>query len=151
MSEATPLMTWAGSPVGYGKARETAEEGVYKVVVRYKQEEVGRAALEAARRLILAAIADEVFDVDAEVIKLRELLHETQLGPSTRAIVEAGVARIVRSRIDGDSRYREVAEVNRKAAEAGKALRQQRGQQKWVAGAASSPPAPMGRSKWERA
>ncbi|HEY2837518.1 MAG TPA: cyanophycin synthetase, partial [Pirellulales bacterium] len=87
------LQSLAGSPVGYGKARETAEEGVYKVVVRYKQEEVGRAALEVARRLILAAIADEDFDVDAEVIKLRELLHETQLGPSTRAIVEAGVAR----------------------------------------------------------
>src|SRR3569832_1981655 len=50
------LQTLAGSPVGFGKARETAEEGVYKVVVRYKQEEVGRAALEVARRLILAAV-----------------------------------------------------------------------------------------------
>lgn len=92
------LQTLAGSPVGFGKARETAEEGVYKVVVRYKQEEVGRAALEVARRLILAAVADEDFDVEAEVIKLRDLLHETQLGPSTRAIVEAGAARGIPSR-----------------------------------------------------
>src|SRR5918996_915923 len=33
---ALELQTLAGTPVGYGRARETSEDGVYKVAVAYK-------------------------------------------------------------------------------------------------------------------
>ena len=39
------LQDLAGTPAGFGKARETAEDGVYKVVIEYEDETVGRACL----------------------------------------------------------------------------------------------------------
>lgn len=87
------LQCLAGMPVGYGRARETSEEGVYKVVFKYKDETLARACLETARRLILAALGDQPFDIAAEVQKLRELKSDVCLGPSTSAIVEAARAR----------------------------------------------------------
>ena len=76
------LQCLAGSEVGFGKARETSEPGVYRVIVRYREEAVGRVALDAAQRLFLAAVHDHPFDVTAEVSQLRSLLHEVQLGPA---------------------------------------------------------------------
>ncbi len=87
------LQCLAGTPVGYGRARETSEPGVYKVVFKYKDETLARACLETARRLILAALEDQPFDVAAEVEALRTLKQEVCLGPSTSAIVEAARAR----------------------------------------------------------
>ncbi|HWE39061.1 MAG TPA: cyanophycin synthetase [Isosphaeraceae bacterium] len=95
---ALELQTLAGSDVGYGKARETAEEGVYKVVVEYEEEAVGRDALHRARALILAAVHDRPCDVDGEVQALRELLHKSRLGPSTASIVAAATRRGIPSR-----------------------------------------------------
>ena len=34
---------WPASDVGFGRARETSEDGVYKVVIEYEEEELGRA------------------------------------------------------------------------------------------------------------
>lgn len=87
------LQTLAGMPTGFGKARQTSRPGLYKVVVRSPEEQVSRACLEAGRNLILAAIHDMPFDVDACVARLRELVDERCLGPSTTAIVKAAQAR----------------------------------------------------------
>lgn len=92
------LQTLAGTPVGFGKARETSEEGVYKVVMRYRDEQLARACLFAARELILAAIEDRPYDVHAEVAKLQELADRVCLGPSTAAIVAAAEARGIPAR-----------------------------------------------------
>jgi len=95
---AIELQTLAGTPVGFGKARETSEEGVYKVVMRYRDEQVARACLFAARELLLAAIYDRPYDVKAEVAKLQELADCVCLGPSTMAIVAAAEARGIPTR-----------------------------------------------------
>jgi cyanophycin synthetase len=87
------LQSLAGTEVGFGRARETSEPGVYKVAIEYDQEDVGRAALECGHRLCLASIHDQPFDVDSEIERLRDLAHRVSLGPSTRAIVEAARAR----------------------------------------------------------
>jgi cyanophycin synthetase len=87
------LQNLAGSTVGYGRARETAEEGVYRVVVRYRDERLARACLLAGRELVLAAIYGKPYDVTQEVRKLRELADRVCLGPSTAAIVAAADAR----------------------------------------------------------
>jgi len=87
------LQTLAGTPVGYGRARETSEEGVYKVVIEYENETLARACLDKAFELCQAAIHDRPFDVGAEVQKLKELAYEVCLGPSTAAIVKSAVAR----------------------------------------------------------
>ena len=83
------LQNLAGLPGGFGKAREVPIRGVYKVVVRAWQEDVTRAALTAARDLVMAAINDSPFDVAATVESLRELTDELLLGPSTACIVDA--------------------------------------------------------------
>jgi cyanophycin synthetase len=70
---ALELQSLAGTKVGFGRARETSAEGVYKVVVEHKEEELGRACLELARRLCLAALHDHAFDVTGEVEQLRRL------------------------------------------------------------------------------
>ncbi|AIU25745.1 cyanophycin synthetase [Pandoraea pnomenusa] len=83
------LQNLAGMPGGFGKARETPIRGVYKVIVRAWHEDVTRAALFAARDLVMAAIEDRPYDVEAAVEHLRGLVDKHCLGPSTACIVDA--------------------------------------------------------------
>ncbi len=83
------IQNLAGQRTGFGKARSTSVRGLYKVVVRSRQEEVTRACLEHARQLIMAAIEDRPFDVDAAVAEVRTLADRHCLGPSTACIVDA--------------------------------------------------------------
>ena len=87
------LQTLCGTPVGYGRARETSEEGLFKVAVRYQEETLGRACLETARELLMAAVFDLPYDMEANLKRLRELADRVCLGPSTNAIVDAARAR----------------------------------------------------------
>src|SRR5215470_14230018 len=82
-------------PVGYGRARETGEYGVYRVVVECAGPELGRACLESARSLVMAAVEDSAFDLDAEVRRLADVANRTCLGPGTRAIVAAARERAI--------------------------------------------------------
>jgi cyanophycin synthetase len=83
------LQNLAGMPGGFGKARETAKRGVYKVIVRAWHDEVTRAALQEGRELMLAAIEDRPYDIAATVKSLRRMVDRMCLGPSTACIVEA--------------------------------------------------------------
>ena len=91
------LQNLAGLPGGFGKARETSVRGVYKVVVRARHEQVTRAALHAGRDLVMAAIEDRPFDVDAVVSKLRDMVDSLCLGTSTACIVDAADERRIPS------------------------------------------------------
>ncbi len=87
------LQTLAGHVVGFGRARESNEDGVYKVAIEYIEEDVCRETIKVARDLILAAVRGQPFDVAAAVEKLKELAQDIGLGPSTKAIVHAATAR----------------------------------------------------------
>ena len=87
------LQNLAGQRTGFGKARQTSQRGIYKVVIRSRQEEVTRACLAAARDLLMAAINDTHYDVPGAIEKLRELADKLCLGPSTTSIVDAAVER----------------------------------------------------------
>jgi cyanophycin synthetase len=92
------LQNLAGSQVGFGKARQTAEgSGIYKVAVRTRDERVGRAAIAAGRELILAAVDDRPFDMVKTVAELRDLVDRHCLGPSTACIVDAAGERKIPS------------------------------------------------------
>jgi len=98
------LQSIAGNDVGYGRARETDVDGVYKVAIEFDEEEVGKAAVEAGIRVCLAAVQDTPIDIAAEVAKLKEIAHEVCLGPSTMSIVKAARARgIPRTRLNRES------------------------------------------------
>ncbi|MBE7421315.1 MAG: cyanophycin synthetase [Zoogloeaceae bacterium] len=87
------LQNLAGQRTGFGKARQTSRRGIYKVVVRSRQEEVTRACLLAARDLVMAAINDTHYDVPGTIERLRERADKLCLGPSTTSIVDAAVER----------------------------------------------------------
>lgn len=91
------LQNLAGLPGGFGKARETSVRGVYKVVVRARHEQVTRAALHAGRDLVMAAIENTPFDVDAAICTLRDMVDALCLGPSTACIVDAADERRIPS------------------------------------------------------
>jgi cyanophycin synthetase len=91
------LQNQAGMKGNFGKARETSERGVYKVVVISGNHTVSRAAILAARELVLSAMDDRPFDVKAAVSELRDLVDEHCLGPSTGCIVEAAQDRRIPS------------------------------------------------------
>lgn len=86
---ALELQTLAGTPVGYGRTRETHEEGVYKVVVEYEHEELGKASLHAALRISLAAVNDLALDIEKELAQLRELARKVLPSPTSIALMKA--------------------------------------------------------------
>jgi cyanophycin synthetase len=90
---ALELQNLSGMRTGFGKTRGTSVRGVYKVAFRTRQERVGRAALVAARDLLMAAVEDGPFDVAASVAALREMVDSLCLGPSTSHIVDAATER----------------------------------------------------------
>jgi cyanophycin synthetase len=87
------LQSLAGCSLGYGRAREMSEEGVYKVAVRYEDETVVEECLKAARALLIACVYDLPFDVKAEIERLHDLAERKCLGPSSKAILAAAQAR----------------------------------------------------------
>ncbi len=89
---ALALQAEAGCPVSFSRTI-ASEPGVYRIIVQYSEEAVGRLALELACELIAAARAACPYGLDAAVARLRETDEELRLGPSTGCIVEAAVAR----------------------------------------------------------
>ncbi len=82
------LQRLAGSPVQFCRVHPGGN-GFFRVIIEFEEEELGRACLETARQLILAALADRPVDVGAELARLRDLANDVRLGPSTAAIVAA--------------------------------------------------------------
>jgi cyanophycin synthetase len=76
------LQSLAGMQGGFGKARSTEVRGVYKVVVRSRNEQVSRVAIHAARDLVLAAMQDRPFDLPATLTQLRDMVDSLCLGPA---------------------------------------------------------------------
>ncbi len=87
------LQSLVGREVGFGRARETSEPGVYRVVIAYRDERLARECLNAGRELVLAAIHDRPFDIAAQLQRLRRFAQDVCLGPSTSSIVDAAAAR----------------------------------------------------------
>lgn len=90
------LQDLAGVPgYGFGRARETEERGVYKVMVSGWEEKVTLAALYMGRDLVMAAIDDKPYDLEGELEKLRDLAQDLCLGPSTASMVLAADERTI--------------------------------------------------------
>jgi len=83
------LQNVMGFEVAFGRARGIGEEGVYNVIISYKEEEPARRAFDTALRMVLAAMHDEPFNVADEVEALLQCADDYRLGPSTAAIVNA--------------------------------------------------------------
>lgn len=87
------LLNLAGMPTGFGQTRSTSERGIYRMVFRARDEQVARVALDQGHQLIMAAINDTPFDVNAAIARVRTEVDDQYLGPSTACIVTAATDR----------------------------------------------------------
>lgn len=101
---AIELQCLAGMEVGFGKTYDTNDEGIYKVVYRYRVESAGLKAGEAAVALVHAVAQNQPFEIDTVIAQLKDLRESDLLGPSTNSIVEEAKLRgIPAIRLNSDS------------------------------------------------
>src|SRR5450432_712072 len=89
------IQSLAHSAVGYGRARETSERGVYKVAVEVLDFRFGEACLKVAHEMILSAAEGRDYDLPFALQRLRALADDFCYGPSTQAIVDGAKARAI--------------------------------------------------------
>ncbi|MDO8441948.1 MAG: cyanophycin synthetase, partial [Polaromonas sp.] len=90
------LLNLAGMPTGFGQTRSTSKRGIYRMVVRARDEQVARSALAEGHRLLMAVIHSEAYgeaELQAAVGRVRAKVDECYLGPSTASIVAAATDR----------------------------------------------------------
>lgn len=90
---ALEIQTLAGMETGFGRTRETKSPGIYNVVFSYTEESVGLFAAESAVRIAEALISGEAYDVQADIMRMREIREDVRLGPSTASLVDEAVSR----------------------------------------------------------
>ena len=90
---ALEIQTLAGMDTGFGRTRQTKTEGIYNVVFSYLEEKAGIYAAEAAVKIAEALISGEVYDLEHDIHRLKELRELERLGPSTGSIVDEAISR----------------------------------------------------------
>ena len=85
---ALEIQTLAGMDTGFGRTRGTGEEGEYYVCFSYLEEDAGVYAAKASFRIAEALIKGEAYNLEDDIMRLREIREDTRLGPSTGCIVE---------------------------------------------------------------
>src|SRR4051812_21546322 len=96
-----------GISVNRGKTVADQPEGWYLVAVTYKSERGMKCLLEIAVELVTAILKDEPYPLEERLEETRQIVARYELGPSTKAIVDAAVRRgIPFSRLNEDSLVR---------------------------------------------
>lgn len=90
---ALELTDLAGVPTFHGKTRATGEPGWYNVVVEYKAGKGTEFLLRTAVGLVEALVKNEPFPLEEKLAEAGRIIAGTELGPSTRTIVEAATRR----------------------------------------------------------
>jgi cyanophycin synthetase len=90
---ALELTELVGVGTFHGKTRKSEVPGIYNVVVAYKAEHGTRFLCELAVELVEALLNGTALALDERLAAARRLIARTEIGPSTRAIVEAAAAR----------------------------------------------------------
>ena len=90
---ALEMQTLAGMDTGFGRTRGTGTEGEYYVCISYMEEDAGIYAAKAAVRVAQALTDDVSYNLEEDIMRLREIREETRLGPSTGCIVDEAAKR----------------------------------------------------------
>jgi cyanophycin synthetase len=99
---AIELAALADVGANHGKTRHAGEPRIYNVVIEYKAEQASRYLLEVAVRLVTGVLNSEMFPVGKEIWEAKQIAARTELGPSTRAIVDAAERRNIPWRREGE-------------------------------------------------
>lgn len=84
---ALELQCLIGHEVSFGKTYTMEEEGIYKLVFRYIDEDTGLRAGEMAVRIVDRLFKGIVTNVEPLIRELRKIADSSMLGPSTSSIV----------------------------------------------------------------
>src|SRR3954451_15362931 len=90
---ALELTDAVGISTNRGKTVEAEEPGCYLVAVTYKSEEGMKVLLKTAVELVQALVDDRPYSLEASIDAAREAVAKSDLGPSTKAIVNAAEQR----------------------------------------------------------
>jgi cyanophycin synthetase len=91
---ALEIQTLAGMDTGFGRTRGAGNgAGVYYVVFSYMEEDAGVYAARAAVRIAQALADGNEYDLEEDIMKMREIREDTRLGPSTGCIVDEAAKR----------------------------------------------------------
>jgi cyanophycin synthetase len=90
---ALELQTLAGMDTGFGRTRGTGVKGEYYVCFSYLEEDAGVYAAKAAVRVAQSLIGDTPYNLQEDIMRMREIREDTRLGPSTSCIVEEAAKR----------------------------------------------------------
>ncbi len=90
---ALEMQTLAGMDTGFGRTRGTGVEGEYYVCISYMEEDAGIYAAKASVRVAQALTDNSTYDLEEDIMRLREIREETRLGPSTGCIVDEAAKR----------------------------------------------------------
>jgi cyanophycin synthetase len=83
----------AGCRVTFSRTVATVDFDTYKIIVEYVEEDVGRAAMDAAIELCTAVLENKDFNAASKIAELKSMDEDIRLGPSTGAIVKAALDR----------------------------------------------------------
>lgn len=90
---ALEIQSLAGMEVGFGRTRSYGEPGVYHVVFDYIEEKVGVFAAKASVKIAESLILNTPYNLDEDIMEMRQLRESSRLGPSTGSIIEEAESR----------------------------------------------------------
>lgn len=90
---AIELQCLLGHRVTFGKTYTMKEKGIYQLVYRYLNEEVGLRAGELAVQIVEDLYRNEPSDIEKILYELKNLEKESKFGPSTQSIVDEALKR----------------------------------------------------------
>jgi cyanophycin synthetase len=90
---ALELTSLAGVPVTHGKTRQMGEPGCYRIFIEYQAEQGTKFLLRAAVEMIDYLLRGESYPLTEKLDEAKKLIARTELGPSTKVIVEAATRR----------------------------------------------------------
>lgn len=90
---ALELTVLAGVPVTHGKTRQMGEPGCYRIFIEYRAEQGTKFLLRAAVEMIDYLLRGETYPLAEKIDEAKKIIARTELGPSTKAIVEAAARR----------------------------------------------------------
>jgi cyanophycin synthetase len=79
--------------VGFGKTIGTETKGVYKVVFRYRDPEVGVEAGKAAVKIVDSLFKNKPIKIEPIIARLKDIREENIFGPSTDSIIKEAESR----------------------------------------------------------
>ncbi|HKG20993.1 MAG TPA: cyanophycin synthetase [Blastocatellia bacterium] len=88
----------------HGKTRMAGAPNIYNIAIEYRAEQATRYLLATAVELVDALARGESFPLEERIEEAKAIAADTELGPSTRSIVEAAARRgIPWTRVNGDN------------------------------------------------